>query len=606
MNCMEGRRLRDEIASAVDLSIESIPVPPGPPAGRTLTQDEVRRLEESGSSCPDWSRVRTGKSSDLGGVSGCRFEGGVLLALSPGSVVSGSTVEDCVFSGKVTVRRNLLLRGLRVLDGTTIEDCGRIVFEDASTLARGPRMNLGVETGERRLSGIPAMGVDLAARLSSGDAGEDDMKDYEDARSSFASFIGALNSGIIGPHASIRCAPLVENCLIGESCSLDCPGPVRNSILLGSEGEGCSISDGSVVRSSVVQWSASVDCMAMVEESIVCEAAHVERGARLASSILGPCSEHGSGEVTSSLVGPLCAMHHQSLLIAARWPDGCGNVGYGANIGSNHTSRLPDQEISIGGGVFFGLGSSVKFPAFVAPGTIVATGVLLPPGRIAYPFSLVTQGGDPASGHPCELLPGWVIYANLFSILRNAKKHKSRFRAKRSQPPGCLTSPETALQILRARAALSSIPMEASSYTGSELPGAGPCVVSEEARLKGIEGYTMYLRWTGLSSLLSRLEKGNGFPEPGAFEMNGHLCALAPTEFPGQSPRALMERYLDLTCQMKASVLESRVRDYRRGSSVIPDYAGRHRPPSEDPVLLEVLDDLDNEMRRASIWLGRV
>lgn len=60
---------------------------------------------------------------------------------------------------------------------------------------------------------------------------------------------------------------------------------------------------------------------------------------KLTHSILGPDSGVGAGECHHSLVGPFVGFHHQALLIAAIWPLGRGNVGYGANVGSNHTSR---------------------------------------------------------------------------------------------------------------------------------------------------------------------------------------------------------------------------------------------------------------------------
>lgn len=597
--------LRAEIAAVLDLSLSSVAAPKAPQGTRHLTADEVLALGEAGCTSLDWSRVSVGRFADLGGVMSCRFAGDVVLALAPGSILSSSNISDCILDGMIVLERTGLLSGYHVLDGAVIEDCGKVAFESSLGLARGPLLKLGVETGERNLRALPGIGVPLAARLTSGEATVKDLDHYEASCEGFASFVDSQPRGTIGRGALVRGARLVENCIVGEGCRLDCPGPLRDSVFLGGDGEGCRISDGSVVRSSVVQWSAAVDCLAMVEDSVVCERAIVEKGARLTSSMLGPCSAHGSGEVTASLVGPLCSMHHQSLLIAARWPDGCGNVGYGANVGSNHTSRLPDQEISIGGGAFFGLGCSVKFPAFVAPGTIIATGVTLPPGRIAYPFSLVTQSEPPAPAGSPGLLPGWVIYDNLFSLLRNSSKHRSRFDARRSQPPETFTCSETALQVHRARAALSAVPREADFYTSADLPGAGACVVSDKARLKGIEGYTLYLRWLGFSNLLPRLERGKRIPTADEFEMNGHLCALAELEFPGESGRSLMERYIELIGVMKQIVSTGRIRDYRRGSSVVPDYAARHAQPSDDTILAGILAELDTEALRIARWLKR-
>ncbi len=596
---------RAETASALEASMAAVRIPAALPGMRALTSDEISLLQNSGCTCEDWNRIRTGASADLSGVASCRFEGDVALAPAPGSRITHSAMKNCILAGRIILERTGWIEGYCILDGSVIEDCGRIVFESPRETARGPLLELGVETGERNLRAIPALGVRLAAHLTSGQAGEKDVADYEAALAGFSSFLGSVDYGLIGPSALVRCAPLVENSFICGSCRLDAPGSVRNSILLGGGGEGSMVVDGAIVRSSVLQWSAVVDSAAIVEDSLVCEAARVEKGALLKSSMLGPCSVLGCGEVTASLVGPLCGMHHQSMLIAARWPDGGGNVGYGANVGSNHTSRLPDQEISIGGGVFFGLGSSVKFPSFIAPWTVIATGVVLPPGRIAYPFSLVAQGVAPDPDHPCSLMPGWVLASNFFSVLRNSVKLRSRFCAKRTEYMDCLVSPGTALQVHRARTTLSAVSGKSDFYTSADLPGTGPCTVTEAARIKGIEAYTLYLRWVGLSSLFAGLERGEEPPPACEFDRNGNLCAISAVEFPGESPRFMMEKYLDLIETIKAAVTESRARDYRRGTAVIPDYAGMHSPPSGDEVLLGILGDLDSEAERVSMWLSR-
>lgn len=52
-------------------------------------------------------------------------------------------------------------------------------------------------------------------------------------------------------------------------------------------------------------------------------------------------------------------------------------------MGANHTGRVADQEALIGEGVFFGLGSSVKFPVDLTHSayTLVAAGTALDPQR---------------------------------------------------------------------------------------------------------------------------------------------------------------------------------------------------------------------------------
>jgi hypothetical protein len=81
------------------------------------------------------------------------------------------------------------------------------------------------------------------------------------------------------------------------------------------------------------------------------------------------------------------------MLIAALWPEGKGNIAAGANVGSNHTSRAPDQEFWPGEGLYVGLGVNIKYPADFtqAPYTIIATGVSTLPQKVAFPFSLINK-----------------------------------------------------------------------------------------------------------------------------------------------------------------------------------------------------------------------
>ena len=136
---------------------------------------------------------------------------------------------------------------------------------------------------------------------------------------------------------------------------------------------------GSRVVRGLVQWGCEVDSMGFVSNSMMMEHSHVDKHGKVAScpsppiplcsvpslpphfplplcpspfprlspklidSILGHNSGVSEGECTSSLVGPFVGFHHQSLLIASLWPEGKGNVGYGANVGSNHTGKANDQ-----------------------------------------------------------------------------------------------------------------------------------------------------------------------------------------------------------------------------------------------------------------------
>lgn len=102
-----------------------------------------------------------------------------------------------------------------------------------------------------------------------------------------------------------------------------------------------------------LQWNSSIVNNSSVSSVLLMECSEIGPNSIVTHTLLGPDSHLSCGEVHSSLIGPNTNSHHQSLIISAIWPCGRGNVGYGSNIGSNHTGRIPDQEITIGEGVSF-------------------------------------------------------------------------------------------------------------------------------------------------------------------------------------------------------------------------------------------------------------
>src|SRR5260370_28452326 len=152
--------------------------------------------------------------------------------------------------------------------------------------------------------------------------------------------------------------------------------------------------------------------VAIGEGSVLPEHAHDERHAKVVGSLIGTNSGVAEAEVTACLLGPFVGFHHQALLIAALWPEGKGNVSYDANVGSNHTSKAPDQEFWPGEGAFLGLGVNIKYPSDFsgAPYTVIACGVNTLPQKVTFPFSLIQPPSircptvTPADN---EILPGW-------------------------------------------------------------------------------------------------------------------------------------------------------------------------------------------------------
>lgn len=511
---------------------------------RDVTEGEIKGLLSRGCHSGNWKGVKVTGSTRMELIRNCRFNGDVSIHL-PGGELSGTVFTNCRVIGPVTVVSTGLVSGYTLFPGARVEFCGSVEWNGFPGFLQASIQG-GLETGERAIPILGNMTHADAAFLASA-PGRGHVPELRELLEGMKESL----FGSIGENSLIRCCPVIENSVFLTDSSVNGACAVRGSMLF----PGSSASDGSLVRNSVLQWNAAADSMAAVQDSIVGECSLVEKHGKLTSSFLGADSVLGQGEITASVVGPLTGMHHQSLLIAALWPGGRGNIGYGANIGSNHTSRLPDQEIRPGTGFFFGLGTSVKFPSDFSrsPYSVIATGMTTLPQRVEYPFSLITLPMARPEGVPegwCRLVPGWMLHSNLYSLLRNLWKYRNRTRS-------VITPVETGVFTPLVLEAVSDALKRLEACTGITPEGAGKNFVTEEDRLAGISAYRKCLR---TFRLLEMYRSGS---------MN-----------PGEAGELL-----DLIAQIREGSRRSREKDMTRGLRIIEDYGSIRQSPEEDPFL---------------------
>jgi hypothetical protein len=323
------------------------------------------------------------------------------------------------------------------------------------------------------------------------------------------------------------------------------------------------------------------------------EHATVERFGKVADSVIGPNSAIGGAEVTASLVGPFVGCHHQGLLIAARWPGGRGNLGYGAGVGCNHTSRAPDQEGVLGEGLFVGLGATVKYPVDLShsPYSILACGLTLPPQRIAFPFSLVREADAPIPGvHPGAnvLIPGWMLMENLYAIQRCAMKFRSRDRARRHRLAHEVFRPDIMEFVDNACRRLEKCDGRREVYTERDIPGLGRNVLFERDRMAAVRCYTAHLERYRLLCALERATAGE-WPQ---FDPKWQQAVAELDSLP---------KRLD---EFGRAVERSKAQDEERGQRVIEDYADAHVATRDDPVLRQTWDEIEAAKRLVQVLAG--
>ena len=279
---------------------------------------------------------------------------------------------------------------------------------------------------------------------------------------------------------------------------------LREVALISAGDDPCVVGEDGWIEHAMLLAGARVESAGKVSRSLLLRHAEVSWGGMVSQSVIGSHTQVSKGEVTASLVGPFAGLHHQSLLISALWPEGVGNIAYGANVGSNHTGKKPDQEIRPGEGTFFGLGCVVKFPANFedAPYSLLAAGLTTLPQRLRFPFSLLNQ---PQAAIPelspalNEILPGWVWSDNAYSLVRRSYKildgrkgdgqasdHASAGFPGTALSPGFFTgplfAPAMARRVLHALAALRAAPAGKPFCLEEDIPGLGKNFLRREKR----------------------------------------------------------------------------------------------------------------------------
>ena len=578
-----------------------------PPTGdnyRALEQEEIDRLSNQGNYCDDWSSISVTKRFTPDRIRRSTLSGRVQLGKSVEIV--DSTIRNSTIGDDVTIRGVHLVDNYRIGDRAQLEDLGALICDGETTFGNGTELPIAIETGGREVQIFAEMNIPLASAIATGGRDKESLGIYGEFLDRYLEQIRS-ERGIICRDAKLRHSRKILNSWIGPSAIIDNVTLVKNSTIISSAEEPVVISDGAYVINSLLQWGCEVTSMSVVENSLLTEHSHVERHGKVLESIVGPNTGVAEGEVTASLLGPFVGFHHQALLIAAFWPEGKGNVSYGSNVGSNHTSRAPDQEIWPGEGIFFGLGCSVKFPANYAhaPYTIIATGITTLPQLVTLPFSLINLPRQNNPYYPRgynEIIPGWVLAHNIFMIKRNEVKYTKRNKARRSTFDFEVFRPAIINQMIQAREELQDIDSIRDFYTYRDIAGVGKNVMIESSRRAGIDTYTYYIEYYALRGLLRELRNRKKLPNPDSIldeETENprweHERKLLNSE-PGLSKKSvadLLTLFMEREEEIARELLETKRKDDERGNEIIDDYNEVHLLAEDQSFVKTTFQELE-------------
>lgn len=550
-----------------------------------LSDPQRKALEEQGNQCEDWSGVLVQEGFEATGYALNTLVGqNRLCSLGPARSidgifrspkVQGAILVDCTLGPGSCIEGCGTLEGLTLEADVTVMRVGRVRGGQSPWTLD---LAIGNEMGGRTLRFWAGMKHLEAKAVLEGTAPAASPKEPDTAGS------------FLGRGVEVMDTPLVEATRLGPFTEVRGATLLKRVTTLSSVEHPVVVESGATVEASILHGGGRV-----AEHSRCCgvwlgEASELSAGVQVESSYVAHDNHFGKGEVTSCFLGPFTGFHHQSLLISTLWPDGRGNVGYGANVGSNHTGRAPDQEFWVGEGCFLGLSSSVKFPCNLkdSPYTFVATGATLPSQVLACPFSLVlpSQAGDPP-GSAGEIKPGWALRENLYALLRNAMKVARRGKAKGEVVDPHFLGDGVVAPLVEACIALErEDPKE--HYRGLDMPILGGHHLREAWRLKAKEIYRETLEFIFLWKYHVQGQSPADMELPPWINLDGGLAVLG----------------LHLELQLQR-VQKSRAKDFTRGREVQEDYDGSQGSLEDDEVLIcarERLESFQREGPKALIF----
>eukprot|EP00979_Chaetoceros_neogracilis_P014138 scaffold4448_cov229-Chaetoceros_neogracile.AAC.1 len=337
---------------------------------RTVSPQDIEILETNGCSSDDWSIVYLlyhckGESASSvteasinkairAQIRNCTLSGRIILGIdirkstmekhsNPKSILkpgihSNIMISNSIIEPGAKVFNNTVISDTFIGSNATVLNCGSVTYESSSSkdgaFSDTMTINVGPEAGGGRPVKVNPEStlIEVCSSLSmsiptTGISTSSPMPKRT---------INDTNVNIIcGNILHTSCA---NNIYLSQNATIRSSSSVQNAILLPQ-----SSIQNSIVDSVFLQWSSGIVNNSNVSSTLLMECSEIGPNSVVASTILGPDSHVSCGEVHYSVIGPNTNSHHQSLLISALWPTGRGNVGYGSNIGSNHTGRIPDQ-----------------------------------------------------------------------------------------------------------------------------------------------------------------------------------------------------------------------------------------------------------------------
>lgn len=478
---------------------------------RSLTNEEINRLEAQACSASDWNDVQVDECFTPDYVHHARFSGKVRLGVFeyefalPGGICKHAGL-SYVTLHNVTVGDNCCIENVKnyianyeIGAYTFIENVDIILVDKKSRFGNGVEVSVLNETGGRevmihdRLSAHQAYIMALYRhRPQLIERMKALIEAYADEHAS--------DVGTIGSHVTIVNSGYIKNVRIGDYCEIEGAGRLKNGSINSNVADPVHIGYGVVCDDFIISSGSHIEDGTMITRCFVGQACHMGHNYSASDSLFFSNCQEENGEACAIFAGPFTVTHHKStLLIAGMFS--FMNAGSGSNQ-SNHMYKLgPIHQGALERGAKTTSDSYILWPARIGAFSLVMGRHVNHPDTSDLPFSYLIEDKNTT-----YLAPG----VNLRSVgtIRDAQKWPKRDLRKDpvrlDQINYNLLSPYTIQKMMKGRSILKEL--QRVSGETSEIYSYQSAKIKNSALNKGIGFYETAIHKFLGNSVIKRLE----------------------------------------------------------------------------------------------------
>ncbi|MBQ9284924.1 MAG: DUF4954 family protein [Bacteroidaceae bacterium] len=479
---------------------------------RTLTESEIRQLEQQGCSCDEWQRVCVADASSLKYIRATRFSGDIRIGRfgksfeMPGGIHKHSGIFHATLHN-VSVGNDCCIENIKnyianydIADDCFIENVDIILCDGPTAFGNGVEVAVLNETGGRE--------VTIHDRLTAHEAYIETfyrhrplliarLKEFAARRTAERT----STRGTIAEHVTIVDTGYIKNTYVGAHAKVEGAGRLKNGTLNSRAEAPIHVGYGVIADDFIIQDGSSIEDCTTLSRVYVGQACSFGHGYSASDSLFFCNCQEENGEACAIFAGPFTVTHHKStLLIAGHFS--FMNAGSGSNQ-SNHMYKLgPIHQGAMERGAKTSSDSYILWPARIGAFSLVMGRHTSHPDTSDMPFSyLIEKNGE------TYLAPA----VNLRSVgtIRDAQKWPKRDRryaeGRLDHVNFNLLSPYTIAKMVRGLRRLEEL--ERLSGPTSDVYAYQSAKITNSSLVRGQHLYRLAIEKFLGNSLISHLER---------------------------------------------------------------------------------------------------